>query len=274
MKVSFDRPYADDGTGLFLWLSEINFVRWAREDGLRHLISTPRHHTNGSRLLNYRGFLSLPHDEYWSKPMYDSAIAARNAGVNLAFFGANSVFWQVRFEASSSGVANRVMICYKDATIDPITDAPVTAVEWRDGPLNRAEQPFTDVEFTDGPNSGWAPYVVTNSSNWVYAGTGFKDGDSVAGIVGYESDRMISTDPQPTAVPGTYTMLSHSPYTGSHGADYGNSTVYQALSGAWVLPQARWPGAGVWTISIRGDQNKADTRIQQTTKNVLDRFVR
>jgi chitodextrinase len=278
VKVSFDRPYADDGTGLFLWLAEINFVRWAEKMGYDMSYSTDIDtHVNGNSLLNYRGFLSLPHDEYWSKPMYDSAIAARDAGVNLAFFGANSVFWQVRFEASASGVANRVMICYKDATIDPIIDPTLTTVEWRDGPLNRAEQAFTGVEFTDGPNSGWAPYVVTNSSNWVYAGTGFKDGDSVAGLVGYESDRMVSTDPQvgAAAVAGTYTLLSHSPYTGSHGADYGNSSIYQSLSGAWVFASGTmaW-GWGLDNYYPEGDQNKADTRIQQTTKNILDRFVK
>jgi len=53
-------------------------------------------HANGGRLLNYRppdlarsgglnykGFLSVGHDEYWSKEMRYAAEAARDAGVNL-----------------------------------------------------------------------------------------------------------------------------------------------------------------------------------------------
>jgi len=56
---------------------------------------------------------------------------------------------------------------------------------------------FTDqVVFQNG--SAQVPYVVTNSGNWVYAGTGFRDGDSVPGIVGYEVDRLFSQYPSRT----------------------------------------------------------------------------
>ena len=193
-------------------------------------------------------------------------IAARDAGVNLAFFGANSIYWQMRFEASSSGVANRVMVCYKDADLDPITDPSLTTVKWRQGPVNRPEQKLPGVQFTDGPNNGSATYVVTNSGNWVYAGTGFKDGDTVPGIVGYEADQLFSTYPQPNAAPGMYTLLSNSPMNGG----VANSSVYQALSGAWVF------SAGTLDWSLKLDDfggNVVDARIQQTTKNILDRAI-
>jgi hypothetical protein len=232
-------------------------------------------HINGGHLLSYKGFISPPHDEYWSKPMYDSVIAARNAGVNLAFFGANSIYWQVRFETSGSGVPNRIMVCYKDATLDPNTDPTLKTVKWRDGPLVRAEQALVGVEFTDGPNSGWAPYVVTNSTNWVYAGSGIKDGDSFPQIVGYEADRVVSADPMPTSIPGTYTLLSNSPYTGSNGPEHGNSSIYQATSGAWVFASGTmaW-GWGLDNYYPEGDYNRADVRLQITTKTLLDRFVK
>ena len=44
-------------------------------------------HTSGARLLNFKGFLSVGHDEYWSKAMVDAAGNARDAGANLGFFG-------------------------------------------------------------------------------------------------------------------------------------------------------------------------------------------
>src|SRR2546429_6282049 len=97
-------------------------------------------HANGGRLLNYRGFLSVGHDEYWSKPMYDAAVAARDAGVNLAFFGANAVYWQVRVEPSSSGVPDRVLVCYKDAAIDPVADRSLKNGNWRGEPVHPPEQ--------------------------------------------------------------------------------------------------------------------------------------
>ena len=40
-------------------------------------------------------------------------------GVNLGFFGSNTAYWQVRFEPSAAGVANRVMVCYKSADRGP-----------------------------------------------------------------------------------------------------------------------------------------------------------
>src|SRR5439155_1542247 len=142
VKVSFDRPYEGNGTGniysqsFFSW--EYPFVRWMEKSGYDVTYATDIDtHSNGGRLLNYRGFLSVGHDEYWSKPMYD--------------------------------------------------------------------------------------------------GTGFKDGDTVPGIDGYEADRLFSQYPPPNAASGTYTPLSSSPLGTGGPSDYSNSSVYQAPSGAWVF---------------------------------------
>src|SRR5262249_25191341 len=109
VKVSFDRPSINDGAGEF-FMCEVYFVRWIERMGYDVAYATDIDtHANGARLRNYKGFLSVGHDEYWSQAMYDAAEAARDAGVNLAFFGANALYWQVRFEPSSRGVPNRVM---------------------------------------------------------------------------------------------------------------------------------------------------------------------
>jgi chitodextrinase len=276
VKVSFDRPYSGWGDGAFLELSEINFLRWAEKMGYDITYSTNLDtHRDGARLRSHRGFLSLPHDEYWSKEMYDAAEAARDAGVNLAFFGANSVFWQIRFEPSSSGVPDRVVVCYKESGLDPVTDPTRKTLQWRDanGP-NRPEQKLMGVQFTDGPNSGTATYVVTNSSNWVYAGTGFADGNTVPSLVWYESDRQMSGVPLPNAVPGTYVLLSRSPYAGSNGSDYNNASIYQAPSGAWVFASGTmgW-GWGLDNFYPEGGPARADARIQKATQNILNRFL-
>jgi hypothetical protein len=272
-KVSFDRPYATNGSAHFFYW-EINYVRWLEQSGYDVSYSTNLDtHANGERLLNHRGFLSVGHDEYWSKPMRDSVEAARDAGVNLAFFGANDMYWQVRFEPSAAGVPDRVMVGYKDAAIDPTSDPSLTTVNWRDPPLNRPEQTLMGVQYTAQlKNGGYVPWVVTNSTNWVYEGTGFANGDMVAGIVGYEGDRLFDTYPPPDAVTGTYTLLSHSPFhTEGNISDYHNSSVYQAPSGAWVF------GAGTdgwaWALDNWGDHDLVDARIQQATANILGRFL-
>ena len=275
VKVSFDRPYNAEGSGNFLF-AEINLVRWLERTGYDVTYSTNIDtHTNGQRLLNYKGFISPPHDEFWSKTMYDAAFAARDAGVNLGFFGANSIYWQVRFEPSTTGVPNRVMVAYKDQLIDPIGDPNLETVMWRDDPLNRPEQVLMGIQYTNGPDDGWANYVVTNSNHWVYTGTGFSNGSTVPGIVGPETDRFVTGYPGPNAVPGTFTLLSHSPYSGSGGGpDYSNSSIYQAQSGAWVFAS----GTMVWSWGLddfypEGNVETVDVRIQRATTNILNRFL-
>ena len=110
VNVSYNRPYpVGSGTSFLDW--EVNFVHWLEHMGYDVSYSTDVDtHTNGDRLLSYRGFLSVGHDEYWSMPMFDAAAAARDAGTNLAFFGANAVYWQVRFEAATDGTPNRTMV--------------------------------------------------------------------------------------------------------------------------------------------------------------------
>jgi hypothetical protein len=90
-KVSFDRPYSGSGAGQF-FQREVNFVSWAERSDFDIAYTTDIDvHRDGSRLLRYRGFVVPGHDEYWSKRMYDAVAAARDAGVNLAFFAANDI---------------------------------------------------------------------------------------------------------------------------------------------------------------------------------------
>src|SRR2546429_1624445 len=269
-KVSWNRPYTARGGGQFMtW--DYYLVRWLERSGYDVKYSTDVDtHENSARLLQSKAFLSGAHNEYWSKPMYDGVQQARDAGVHLGFFGANAVFWQVRFEASPlTGAANRVLVGYKDRTIDPV-QGPTTTVQWRDPFLNRPEQQLIGVQFSgqiaDGsPN---VPYVVANSSSWVYAGTGLADGDSIPGIVGYEMDSSMSGYPLPTSVAGTYQVLSQSPFTDTGTTVTANSSIYQAPSGAWVF------GAGTTSWSWGLDlANVVDPRIQRITANLLNRFV-
>lgn len=281
VKVSFDRPYTADGSGhFFFW--EVDFVRWLERSGYDVTYSTDVDtHENGGALLTHKGFLAVGHDEYWSQPMRDAVEAARDKLVHLGFFTANAVYWQVRFETSAAGLPDRVMVCYRDASIDPV-QGPTTTVNWRSAPVNRPEQTLMGVQFTSAV--GWGntvPYVVINSSNWAYANTGFRDGDSVPGIVGYEMDRYMSDYAAPTASGTSWTLLSKSPFsTGGGslpllpsvgGSDYANSSIYQAPSGAWVFAAGTMSWS--WGLDNFTGTNVEDARIKQTTANILNQFA-
>ena len=272
VKVSFDRPYMDNGAGgdFFSW--EINFIRWMEKSGYDITYTTNiETHTDPARLLNYRGFISSGHDEYWSKAMYDAAVTARDAGVHLGFFGADNVYTQIRFEPSSTGIPNRVIVCYRDAAIDPNTNPALETVNWRDAPLNRPEQRLLGVQFisqVEWSNGFFKNYIVSNAGHWVYAGSGFANGESVRGLLGYEADGYFSSFPAPDAVPGTFVLLSNSPYS----AGTANSSIYQAPSGAWVFSA----GTIHWSWALdpyNNGWNIVNSKIQIATANIFNRFI-
>src|SRR5436309_8704623 len=274
VKVSFDRPYADSGSAdFFNW--EVNLVRWLERSGYDVTYSTDIDtHANGGELQNHKAFFSAGHDEYWSKEMFDAAEAARDAGVNLAFFGGNAVYTQVRFEPSAVGVANRVMVCYRNQPWNPIdpVQGPTTTTEFRSPPVNRPEQTLIGImSAAQLPNSD---YVVINSSHWVYAGTGFQDGDVVPGIGGYEAESFWPNFPPPNSA--NQTLLSRSPFTYPNNGltIHLNSSIYQAPSGAWVFAA----GTMSWSWALDDvpgpfSHFRVDSRIQRATANNLNDFL-
>src|SRR5437762_12442701 len=89
----------------------------------------------GSEILNHKTYMSVGHDEYWSGEQRANVEAARDAGVNLAFFSGNEIFWKTRWEPSidGSGTGFRTLVSYKEthanAKIDPTSTWTGT---WRD----------------------------------------------------------------------------------------------------------------------------------------------
>jgi hypothetical protein len=284
-KVSFDRPFDpldSNGAGHLLY-AEYPFIRWAEENGYDLTYTTDVDtHTNINPLTNHKALLSVGHDEYWSKPMRDNVQNAINSGVNVGFFGANDMYWQIRFEPNADGLANRVEVGYKDTAIFTAAPGPdpmygvnnaVVTTNWRDTPVNLPENAVIGVMY-DGqvPTNNYA-YVVQNASNWVYAGTGFTNGSSVPGIVGYEYDKTWSNGYTP---PGL-TVLSNSPVCCSDTQwdnsknTYAQSSIYTAPSGARVFAA----GTIDWAYGLDNysSGNTVNAGIQQTTANILNNFI-
>jgi hypothetical protein len=75
----------------------------------------------GSLLLNHRVFMANGHDEYWSGAQMTNILAARDAGVNLAFFTGNTAYWKIRWEDDW-----QTMVVFKEPTcptcpkLDPV----------------------------------------------------------------------------------------------------------------------------------------------------------
>jgi len=139
-KVSYNRPITtrDYSTHNFFFNAEYPMIRWLEANGYDvTYISEADTDRSGTLLLNHKIFISSGHDEYWSGNQRSNVEAARSAGVNLAFFSGNEIFWKTRWEPSiSSGTAAyRTLVSYKEthanAVIDPM-DPPTWTGSWRD----------------------------------------------------------------------------------------------------------------------------------------------
>ena len=90
-----------------------------------------------STIEQHKIFLTAGHDEYWTGQQRANVTAARDAGVNMAFFTGNEVFWKTRLEPSIDGsnTPNRTLVAYKethyDAPVDP-QDPPTWTGTWMD----------------------------------------------------------------------------------------------------------------------------------------------
>jgi hypothetical protein len=308
-KVSYNRPFNDratsggDGDTNFVFYSEYPMVRWLEANGYDVSyftdVDTDRY---GSELLNHKVFMSVGHDEYWSGNEFANVMAARDAGVNLAFFDGNEVFWKTRLENSIDGTstANRTLVTYKETHENAITD-PQGPSEWtgtwmdpRFSPPGDGGQPqnqLTGTLFTvnRGLNDTGTPFTVPYSQSklrfWRDTGVANLQPGQTATLgdyeLGYEWDEDVDNGFRPA---GLIDMSTTTQNVTQKFTDYGNTvlpgtathslTLYRAKSGALVF------GAGMvqWSWGLDGTHDEQPSTpvpaIQQATANLLaDMYV-
>jgi hypothetical protein len=208
--------------------------------------------------------VSAGHDEYWSPPERAHVTAARDAGMNIAFLGANALFRRTR-------IAGRQIVCYKTSYAgDPmygVNDTLVTS-DWREKPHPDPESSLIGTSYEGFPVD--AAYVVAASDSWVFRGTGVRAGASFPHLVGVEYDRVNPSYPLQRPIE----VLSHSPLTCQGAPSYSDSAYYTHPGGAGVFTA----GTMRWIEAIYGDQPHgidmtAAGFVQRVTMNVLHAFA-
>ncbi len=295
-KISYNRPFATRGVAYgrdFYFSSEYAMVRYLEQNGYDvTYISGVDTDRSGALLLNHKTFLSVGHDEYWSAAQRANVAAARDAGVNLAFFSGNEVYWHTRWESSIAGESTdyRTLVSYKETwsnvKVDPSDEWTGT---WRDprfasqengaglpengltGTLymaNDDDLPVT-VSAQEGKLRFWRETDLTD----LPVGT---SQELAPHTVGYESDEDLDNGFRPAGLVHLSTTIGSTP---QYLLDFGNTvaegttehhlTLYRAASGALVF------GAGTiqWAWGLDqthdGDGAPADARMRQATMNLL-----
>ena len=267
--VSFDRPYTLNGANMFLYYDQ-PAVAIAERSGVPLAYETDVDiNENPGLLTGARAVISLGHDEYYSQAMRTALTSARDAGSNIAFLGANAVYRHIRFASTALG-ADRLVICYKDAAIDPMytVNKSLTTQDWRDPPDPRPESVITGDFYECNPVSD--PYVVYAPSSWIFAGTGVRKGTSFPDLVGVEYDRVNPSVPFPRPLQ----VLAHSPVVCGGTASHADTSYYTVPSGAGVLDVGtmRWVCALTYTCG-QGVTRAAEGFTDAATTNILRAFA-
>jgi len=307
-KVSYNRPFITRGfeqeAATWVFGAEYPMVRWLESNGYSVTYFTGIDAArNGNLILNHKTYMTAGHDEYWSGPHRANVEAARDAGVNMAFFSGNEVFWKTRLENSMDGsnTPNRTLVCYKETLaftkVDP-SDPPIWTGTWRDPSFSppadggRPENSLTGTLFavngtgTDNPGTQSIKVPAADGKMRFWRNTAvalLASNDTYtfpAQTLGYEWDVDGDNGFRPAGAfrlsTSTYPLTSD--YLLDWGATYGAGTathhlmMYRAPSGALVF------GAGTVQWSWGLDRNHddpfglpqdPDPNMQQATVNLL-----
>ena len=308
-EVSYNRPVLTRGfnneSATFLFGAEFSMIQWLEANGYdvsyTSGVDTAR---SGSLILNHKVFMDSGHDEYVSGPARTNIQAARDAGVNLAFFSGNEVFWKTRWDVSTDGTNTpyRTMICYKEtlafAKLDP-GDPPTWTGTWRDPsfsppadgglPENALTGTLFMVNGTGDDNDGSLKILVPAADGKMRfwrntAVASLAPGASyslVKGSLGYEWDIDADNGFRPAGAfrLSTTTNTLTTDLLLDYGATYGAGTathhmmMYRAPSGALVF------GAGTvdWAYGLNSNHDESfnftapdpDINMEQATVNLL-----
>ncbi|MGW2879919.1 N,N-dimethylformamidase beta subunit family domain-containing protein [Streptomyces sp. NPDC001233] len=275
LAVSFDRPY--DGTGAEKFLVyERALVVLAERLGIPLAYTTGVDvHRDPGVLRGAHAVVCLGHDEYWTPEQRAHVTAARDAGTNIAFLGANTCFRRVRLEAGEAA-DDRTVVCYKSSyRADPCYDShpALVTTDYRLAPAPDPESSLTGVLYEGYPVD--APYVVRAADHWLYDGTGARSGDAFAHLVGVEYDRITPGAP----TPGPLEIIAHSPLVCGGRLSHSDSAYYTTSGGAGVFATGtmRWVEGLVAGTGTLGRDHGMDARtralVTRTTENLLRTFA-
>lgn len=279
--VSYDRPYGkycqildaplSQGSGEFL-LWEFPLAYWLEREGYDvTYCSNTDIHADASCLARARSFISVGHDEYWSLEQFEHVKGAVDDGLNAAFFSGNTCCFVTPFYVASDGTPNRI-----------ITRAG------RFGGLTELEQGKMGPFPVQGPNeasligartitpfNGSGDWIASDTSSWIFDGSGMKDGDSIPGLIGWEFHG------DPADIPGLKVVAEGTAVNAGGDSAHWTSTLYPGPKNNWVFNAATiWWAQGLSTppghmlpYSHYGRPHGPHDQVQRITKNILDRFT-
>jgi hypothetical protein len=216
--------------------------------------------SSSNPLIGHNAYISMGHDEYWTKLERNYVLAARNSGANLLFFGANVAYWNVRLSNINS---NPVMEIYKDAAEDPDKSNPT--IKFIDQGL--PESQLTGIEYNCFPVVG--KFKVVTPNPLFFAGVNPNDISKYPKLVGPEVDGVVAND---HGFNGKMEDIATAPVTcrSTGSKPHGTSDIVYGVSanktGTVAFGTMSWIGIGLRS----GSKLPIGAFTQKITDNVLE----
>ena len=267
--ISYNRPYEQYYGSGDLYL-EYPTVYWLESKGYDIGYVTNMDTHLGRVKWIPKGFVSIGHDEYYSRQMRQYVERLRDMGVNLAFFGANDLYWQIRLDGPSGEKAEpRIQTCYKYRAIeeDPVLQRKLMSTEWRN-----IDEPESQVlgQMYEGIVDHPHDWIIDNPKHWLFEGLNVKQGDMVKGLVGWEYDTVADD----IFTPANLEIIAASPLINTQGEKaVAHTTIYRYWTNSLVFDA----GTIYWCFGLANpweDERGTVSEITQgVTANLLNRFV-
>lgn len=279
--VSYDRPYGkycqildaplSQGSGEFL-LWEFPLAFWLEREGYDvTYCSNTDTHADAVGLARARALLSVGHDEYWSLEMFNNVKSAIGRGLNVAFFSGNTCCFVAPMSASGTGVANRVL------TRAGRYGGLMESEKGRMGPFS-IEGPNEATLIgarTVSPFNGADDWIVADASNWIFEGTGMKNGDRIPGLVGWEFHG------DPANIEGLHIVAEGEAINTGGETAHWTATLYPGPKGNWVFNASTiyWaqglssPPGHMLPYSHYARPHGPDPRVERITHNLLQKMI-
>lgn len=302
VQVSYNRPFSTRwNTGTygqdFFFADEFPMIEFLEENGYNVTyvsqsdVSQPG---AASMLEQHKVFMTAGHDEYYDAGDMANITAARNAGVNMAFFSGNLMWWKTRWAASQYGnEADRTLITYKeslDSTQDDPADPPTWTGQWSDPrftasgddsgePANQLSGQLWTVNccsYADTVPAAYSQLAIWKNTAVAKLAAG-QTYTMPAETLGYEWDSDVDNGFRPAGeidMSKTCESVSQMDLDPEEDIGPGNAcnslTLYRAASGALVFDTGTVQWAWGLNTQHDGDVNDpVDPAMQQATVNVL-----
>ncbi len=289
ISVSFDRPYGmysqiydnPQSIGSGEWLCfEFPLAYWLEQQGYDVTYCSNSDCLDASQITRCKAFLSVGHDEYWDLRQYAAAKEAIEAGVNVLWLSANSVFAVSPLTPSTGGQPNRILT--RAGHYGGMTDAEVGKILKSLIDMEHYNRIGPDESLIIGarsmvPYNGGGDWVCAKPGHWIFDGTGMKKGDRIPGLVGYEHHGVPAKIPgnevvaEGTAWPnGSKNAPAH--WTATIFPGPKDNFVFNAASIFWAQGLSSPPGHMLpWSHWNR--PHGPDARVQRITANLIDRAI-